>query len=216
MIVTVGGTKGGTGKSTVATNLAVIRSLEGHDVLLVDADDQQSSVDFTIQRNRQFPEGAGYTSVKLTGPAVRTETLRLKEKYEDIVIDVGGRDTTSQRAALAVSDCLVVPFVPRSFDMWTIEQIAEIVGEMKVANPELRAVTFVNKADARGQDNEDAAEMLRENEVFTFTNIFIGYRKAFGNAAGSGFAVTEVKPQDPKATEEMMILHRYLFDINLK
>ena len=147
---------------------------------------------------------------------MRTETLRLKEKYEDILIDVGGRDTTSQRAALAVSDCLVVPFVPRSFDMWTIEQIAEIVGEMKVANSDLRAFTFVNKADARGQDNEDAAEMLRENEVFTFTNIFIGYRKAFGNAAGSGLAVTEVKPQDPKATEEMMILYRYIFDINIK
>lgn len=217
MILTVGGTKGGTGKSTVATNLAVMRSLDGHDVLLIDADDQQSSSDFTIQRNRQHPDvGAGYTSVNLTGPAVRTETLRLKAKYEDIIIDVGGRDTTSQRAALAVSDCLVVPFVPRSFDIWTIEQITQIVAEMQAANPTLKTYTFINKADARGQDNEDAAELLRENEVLNFVDIFIGYRKAFGNAAGAGLAVTEVKPQDPKAVEEMLILYRYLFDIKRK
>ncbi len=216
MIIVVGGIKGGSGKTTVATNLAVIRSTDGHDVLLIDADDQETSTDFTIIRNERRPDGAGYTSIKLTGPAVRTETLRLAGKYEDIIIDVGGRDTTSQRAALAVSDCLVVPFVPRSFDMWTIEQISEIVAEMKAANSELRAYTFINKADARGQDNEDSAEMLRENEVLTFIDVFIGYRKAFGNAAGSGLAVTEVRPQDPKATEEMMILYRYLFDIKRK
>ena len=44
-----------------------------------------------------------YTSIKLTGAAVRTETLRLREKYQDIIIDTGGRDTISQRAALTVA-----------------------------------------------------------------------------------------------------------------
>src|ERR1700760_2684226 len=105
MIIVVGGIKGGSGKTTVATNLAVIRSAEGHDVLLIDADDQETSTDFTIIRNEGRPDGAGYTSIKLTGPAVRTETLRLANKYEDIIIDTGGRDTTSQRAALTVAWC---------------------------------------------------------------------------------------------------------------
>ncbi|HYO90311.1 MAG TPA: ParA family protein, partial [Pyrinomonadaceae bacterium] len=62
MIIVVGGIKGGSGKTTVATNLAVIRSAEGHDVLLIDADDQETSTDFTIIRNERRPEGAGYTS----------------------------------------------------------------------------------------------------------------------------------------------------------
>jgi chromosome partitioning protein len=38
--------KGGSRKTTVATNLAVIRALDGRDVLLVDADDQETSSDF--------------------------------------------------------------------------------------------------------------------------------------------------------------------------
>ena len=103
MIIVAGGIKGGSGKTTVATNLAVIRAAEGHDVLLVDADDQETSSDFTILRNERRSEGAGYTSIKLTGAAVRTETLRLADKYADIFIDTGGRDTTSQRAALTVA-----------------------------------------------------------------------------------------------------------------
>ena len=51
MIVVVGGIKGGSGKTTVAINLAVLRASGGHDVLLVDADDQETASDFTILRN---------------------------------------------------------------------------------------------------------------------------------------------------------------------
>ncbi len=212
MIIVIGGIKGGSGKTTVATNLAVIRSTEGHDVLLIDADDQETSTDFTIIRNERRPDGAGYTSIKLTGPAVRTETLRLADKYEDIIIDTGGRDTTSQRAALTVADFLLVPFVPRSFDVWTLEKVSSLVGEMQAANSDLQACTFINRADPRGQDNDEAAEVLRETEMLSFIETPLGARKAFSNAAAAGLAVTEIKPQDPKATEEMLMLYRYIFD----
>jgi chromosome partitioning protein len=212
MIIVIGGIKGGSGKTTLATNLAVIRSAAGHDVLLVDADDQETSTDFTIIRNERRPDGAGYTSIKLTGAAVRTETLRLANKYEDIIIDTGGRDTTSQRAALTVADFLLVPFVPRSFDVWTLEKVSSLVNEMQAANPELKAYTFINRADPRGQDNDDAAEVLRETESLSFIETPLGARKAFSNAAAAGLAVTEIKPQDPKATEEMIMLYRYIFD----
>ena len=168
MIVVVGGIKGGSGKTTVATNLAVIRAAEGRDVILIDADDQETASDFTILRNERQVEAPSYTSIKLTGAAVRTETLRLREKYEDIIIDTGGRDTTSQRAALTVADMLLVPFVPRSFDVWTLEKVGALVSEMRAANPGLRAHAFLNRTDPRGQDNDDAADVLKETEALTF------------------------------------------------
>src|ERR1700760_45773 len=124
MIIVVGGIKGGSGKTTVATNLAVMRAADGRDVLLIDADDQETASDFTILRNERIPAGGGLHSIKFTGPGVRTETLRLAGKYDDIIIDTGGRDTTSQRAALSVAHVLLVPFVPRSFDVWTLEKVA--------------------------------------------------------------------------------------------
>ena len=214
MIIVSGGIKGGSGKTTAATNLAVIRAGEGRDVLLVDADDQETATDFGVLRNEREAQGAKYTSIKLTGAAVRTETLRQAPKYQDIIIDTGGRDTTSQRAALSVADVLLVPFVPRSFDLWTLEKVAELVDEMKPANPKLRAYTFLNRADPRGTDNDETADELRENQTLQFLNSPIGARKAFSNAAAAGRAVTELRPADPKAVEEIMALYRYVFDTN--
>jgi chromosome partitioning protein len=215
MIVVAGGIKGGSGKTTVATNLAIIRSAQGRDVLLIDADDQETSTDFTALRNERLAGGAGYTGIKLNGAAVRTETLKLAGKYDDIIIDTGGRDTTSQRAALSVADVLLVPFVPRSFDVWTLEKVSRLVAEMRSANPALRACAFINRADPRGQDNDEAAEVIRETEALQFLDTALGTRKAFSNAAALGLAVTELKPQDAKATEEIMILFRYVFDVYL-
>ena len=174
MIVVAGGIKGGSGKTTVATHLAVILADQGRDVLLVDADDQETATDFTVLRNETHPDAARYTSIKLTGPMVRTETRRLADKYGDIIIDTGGRDTTSQRAALAVADVLLVPFVPRSFDVWTLEKVSRLVNEMRTANPGLLAYTFINRADPRGQDNDDAADVLKETESLEYLDAPLG------------------------------------------
>ncbi len=214
MIVVIGGIKGGSGKTTVATNLAVMLANQTRDVLLIDADDQETASDFTILRNERQPQGAGYTSIKLTGSAVRTQTMRLAEKYQDVVIDTGGRDTTSQRAALSVADVLLVPFVPRSFDVWTIEKVSDLVTEMRTANHNLKAYVSINRADPAGRDNQEPAEALKETEALQFIDTPIITRKAFGNASAQGLAVTELKPQDPKATQEIQILFRYLFDID--
>lgn len=215
MIIIVGGIKGGSGKTTVATNLAVIRAIEGHDVLLVDADDQETATDFTVLRNDKVTEGAGYTSIKLTGSSVRTEILRLSKKYQDVIIDVGGRDTTSQRAALAVGNILLVPFVPRSFDIWTLEKVSDLVAEMKTANPNLKAFTFINRADPRGQDNDEASEVLKDTSELVFIQTPLGARKAFSNAAASGLSVAELKPLDAKAPEEIMALYNFVFDAKM-
>src|ERR1051326_1349145 len=110
MIYTVGGIKGGTGKTTVATNLAVWLARQGADVLLVDADEQESATDFTAFREQTLNGETGYTAIKLTGEPLRSQIMKLKGKYDHIVIDSGGRDTVSQRAALVVSDVVLLPF----------------------------------------------------------------------------------------------------------
>lgn len=221
-VVLIGGTKGGSGKSTVATNLAVLRAAAGHDVLLVDADEQESSYDFTVLRNQRRSEqggGAGYTCIKLTGVAVRTELLRLRSKYREIVIDAGGRDTTGQRAAMTVADVLLIPFCPRSFDVWTVAKMGQIVEEMRAANPALSALTFLSKADSVGSENDEATELLKEAPTFTLLNTPLGYRKAFGHAAAFGLAVTELesvpelrRKYDPKAATEVEALYQAVYE----
>ena len=159
MIICIGGVKGGSGKSTLAVNLAAIRASKGYDVLLVDTDTQATASDFTVLRESTLGN-AGYTCIQLTGIAVRNDVKRLAPKYDDVIIDVAGRDTAGQRAALTVADQLVIPFVPRSFDVWTIAHVTNLLEEMQPANPELVAWTFLNKADVQGTDNQDTTAIL--------------------------------------------------------
>ena len=77
MILTIGGIKGGSGKTTVATNLACIAAGQHLDVLLVDADDQETASDFTVVRKEDYPAAPRYTCAKLSGKSVRTEILEL-------------------------------------------------------------------------------------------------------------------------------------------
>lgn len=209
MIYVTGGIKGGSGKSTVATNLAIMLASTGRDILLIDADDQETATDFTYIRNEKMEGNAGYTAIQLTDKAVRNQVLRQQDKYDDIVIDTGGRDTASQRAALSVADIFLVPFVPRSFDVWTLERVSELVEEMSAYNPKVKAYTFLNRADPRGSDNEEAQEHLKDCNALEFIDTPLGYRKAFSNASAAGLGIAEYKPKDAKAVAEFDTLFQF-------
>jgi chromosome partitioning protein len=202
VILTVGNTKGGVGKTTLAVNLAILRSAVSRDVLLVDGDEQGSATLFSQLRAEQLGE-CGYTAVGLQGAAVRTQVRQLASKYADIVIDVGGRDTGSLRAALTVSDKLLVPVQPRTFDVWALDQVAALVAEAREINPGLQALAFLNSADAQGKDNAEALEALRDVKGLEALAAVIVRRKAFPNAASQGRGVTEMQPRDAKAVEEL-------------
>ena len=211
MILTVGNTKGGVGKTTLAVNLTIVRAMDGLDVLLVDGDEQRTALTFTDLRTERL--GApGYTAVSLDGPAIRTQVRQLAPKYDDVIIDVGGRNTGSLRAALMVSDMILIPMQPRSFDLWAMDQMAELVSEARELNPTLRAVLVINAADAQGSDNQDAAAALQEVPDMTVLSVTIGRRKAFPNAAAAGRAVTEPgRDKDAKAAAEMMAIVQSLY-----
>jgi chromosome partitioning protein len=202
MILVVGNTKGGVGKTTLAINLAIARANRGRDVLLVDGDEQHTAVTFTELRDEQVGQ-TGYTAVSLHGAALRTQVRQLASKYDDIIIDVGGRDTGSLRAALTVADTLLIPVQPRSFDIWAVDQMAELVKEARELNEGLKALVVLNAADAQGRDNQDAADALREIQGVELLDVAIGRRKAFPNAAAGGRAVVEHMPRDIKAVEEL-------------
>ncbi|HBL98141.1 TPA: chromosome partitioning protein ParA [Candidatus Dependentiae bacterium] len=212
MIVTIGGIKGGVGKSLISTNLTVMRALGGFKVLLVDGDEQGTSGDWTDHRI-----GLGlntpWTTVRLKAAAVRTEVLKLSNNYDDIIIDCGGRDTVSLRAALTVSDVFLVPFQPKSFDIWTASKVADLVADAKILNPKLSAYCFINCGGTRGNDNEIAMQILGKAEGLSLLTTAIASRKAFSNATSEGMGIIEVK-KDEKAINEMQALHDAIFGEN--
>ena len=209
MILTVGNVKGGVGKTTLAINLAIALTRSGRDVLLIDGDEQGTAAAFTELRTAEKGGSPGYTAVTLQGAAIRTQVRQLKAKYDDIVIDVGGRDSGSLRAALTVSDTILIPVKPRSFDLWAVDQTADLVKEARDINDSLRAIAVINEADAQGKDNDAAIEALRDVQGIELAPVMIVRRKAFSNAAAAGLSVLEYN--DPKAQEELTHLTEFLF-----
>lgn len=211
MITVVGGIKGGGGKTTIATNLCVMRSAKDKKVLLVDADEQRTASDWASQREA-LGLSTPWVTIQLSGKAIHSELKKMMNDYDDVIIDVGGRDTTSQRSALVIANCCIIPFKPKSFDMWTLGGVKTMISEIRTINPNLQTFAVINQADARGTDNIDALEMLKEVEEFVCLPVAIGHRKAFANAASEGLAVVELKKTDPKALEEIKDLYLHIYN----
>lgn len=209
MILTVGGIKGGCGKSLVATNLTVMRALSGKKVLLIDGDEQGTTGDWVDHRNALGVE-TPWTTIRLKANAIRTEVLKLSTDYDDIIIDCGGRDTSSLRAALTVSDTFIVPFQPKSFDIWTTGKVSSLLDEAKSFNEKLKSFAFINCAGSRGNDNDTAKKIIGKTEGLSLLSAVIGLRKAFSNATSEGLGVVETRG-NKKAISEIGQLYGAIF-----
>jgi len=213
VIVVVGGIKGGSGKTTIATNMAVMRAAAGKKVLLVDADEQRSAWDWSQQRDLFARKSEviihNFVTVCMSGKCIHYNLKKMKEDYDDIIVDTGGRDTTSQRSALCVADKLILPFKPSSIDIWTIVPIKGILDEC--VNSNLKSYAFISQADSFGKDNQAAIEILKEFEEIETLECVVGNRKAFRNAASEGLGVCEMVSADKKARQEIEALHDVIY-----
>ncbi len=215
MIITVGNTKGGVGKTTLAVQLAITRALAGHDVWLIDGDRQgtaAAAIAARVESNRQ----PGIACAQYAdGTALRGQVQQQRKKWQDIIIDAGGRDSTALRAALVLSDVLLVPFAPRSYDVWALDDMATLIDEARSVRDGLRCYAVMNQADPgdHSPDNAEAAAAVAEVAQFEYLATPIRRRKAFSNAGGAGLSVSEMVPRDPKAIAEIDSLVSYLFNI---
>lgn len=214
MILTVGNTKGGVGKTTLAVNIAAARAMQGRDVLLIDADRQETAqTAISIRAQNEIQPGIA-CSAYADGPILRSQLMQQKAKYDDVIIDAGGRDSTALRAALVLTDVLLVPYRPGSFDVWALQDISDLITEARSVRDGLKAYSVINVADANRNsiDNREAAAIFTDYPELEFIPDHIVGRKVFSNAAGSGQCVFEYKPQDAKANLELTTLINILFN----
>jgi chromosome partitioning protein len=207
MIVLFGGEKGGSGKSTLAVSFAAMRAGEGRDVLLIDADKQQSATKWNAIR-----EGGGITPmitcVSLFGDTLASQVRAMAPKYDDIVIDTRGSDAAELRSAMLVANTIVTPAQTSQFDLFTFGTMDRLVEQARGFNPDLRALAVVNRAptNANSSDVADMREALASLQQYTLLGVVISERKAFRLTARDGMAVTEFPKVDPKAVSEIRAL----------
>ncbi|NOR79789.1 MAG: AAA family ATPase [Methyloprofundus sp.] len=212
MIILIGGEKGGTGKTTIATNLAAMRALNGRDVLLIDTD-PQGSANYWAQSRDEENITPRVACVQKFGKGLPKEVQDLATRYQDIIIDAGGRDSIELRSALVVTERLFVPIQPSQFDIWTLNQMEELVESAKSFNADLLAKVIISRSSTNPSvhESDDAGKLLDDFENLDLADATIRDRIAYRKAAKDGLAVIELKPKDPKAVKEMEALYNEVF-----
>jgi chromosome partitioning protein len=203
-ILAVVNQKGGTGKTTVATNLATLFAGQKGEVLLVDADPQQSALEWQHDRPASLPQVA---VIGLPAPNLQREIPRLQTKYGVILIDGGGRVTATARATVAVADFLLVPTLAslpdarstQRFFQEVIEAVAAIKGRISGA----MLFTMVKTGTVFNVSGQSQMKDLGYPVLETTLSHRITYQEAFAQGMGVG----EYDPRS-KAAEEMQAVFR--------
>lgn len=212
MIVLFGGEKGGSGKTTLATNLAAIRTTIEKDVLLIDTD-RQSTASFWCsvrEDNEIYPR---VSSVQKYDKSVRSEVKELTKKYNDIIIDAGGRDSPELRSSLLVADIAIFPLRPSQFDLWTMSRLNTLVEQAVDINDKLKAYVVINQASPNPavKEVEETKSFIQDFKHINLLNSVVCERISYRRAAIEGRSVTEYKPEDTKATEEISNLYNEIY-----
>ena len=208
MIITVGGIKGGTGKSTILSHLATLAASDGARVLIVDADSQHSLLSWSDARNERTETLPQITTVAMRGGHIGTEIRKLSVDYDCVFVDTDGQDGGSQRSALLAAHKFLTTFGPRAQDVWTADQVAALVKGAKAVNTELTAFSVLNRCDTRGgRQNAEAEGCLSEYaDAIPLLPIRLGERKAIAMSFEEGLGLVEQPRRDVKALDELTAL----------
>ncbi len=210
MILAVGHTKGGVGKSTISVQIATYLKAQKHvkDLWVIDTDPQKSAAKSFVERNSNTSDKilpiscASYSNGKELFQQLKTN----KDYYDEIVIDIGARESDSFRSALMLADVLLIPVIPRGYDLEALEDLYPLLEGAWGLGAEFMAYAFLSCADSQGTANAEANEYLQQFTNIKLLNASVNRRKAIGLASNNGLSVFETTPKDSKACAEIEAL----------
>ena len=197
MVIAILNPKGGTGKTTLATNLS--RSLQAWgDVLLLDLDPQQSAQEWAERNPADYPGVLGVQPENL----LRT-IPKVKDRFGTIVIDgaaiMGQRSLTD---AIKAADFILIPVQPSGLDIWGSSDLVELIKTRQGITDGQPKASFVVSRQIQGtRFAADIQTRLEQMEMPVFASR-LTQRIDFTEAATAGLSVLDYRPRG-KAAEEI-------------
>ncbi|MEA1890968.1 MAG: AAA family ATPase [Pseudomonadota bacterium] len=202
MITVVGNFKGGTGKSTVAFNLAIWLATQGKKTAAVDLDPQGSLTDVMYVR-----EEMEYSPLV---PVFQELNKKLRKEFDEIIVDVGTADLPAMEKAMTLAGRIIIPVAPSQADVWSTQRFMDLV--RKNCKDDAIITGVMNRADTHPKvtETEEAMEALTMINGLKMQKSYLYQRTAYRRAFSEGLAVFEMMPAN-KAAGEVWRLSRSLF-----
>lgn len=208
-VIAVLNPKGGSGKSTLSTNLACC--LDGLDggAVLVDSDSQGTARDWAASS----PAGAPIPLVVGVDRAqsLEREVRKLSASYDHVVIDGSAHVKDMDAAALRVADLVLIPVQPSNADIWGAYDLVELVkARQSVTGGDPLARWVVSRQIAGTNLAAEVDAALEEMGVPTLAPRTT-QRVAYAEALNRGLSVLE--HGDEKAAAEVRTLTKAVLDL---
>lgn len=200
IVISVAQQKGGTGKTTLAANIAATLAAS-RTVALLDIDPQHS---LTRWHEIRPSTAAKLTFSGVSGWRVTGELDRLKASHDFVIIDTPPQIDTDARLAIRAATFVLVPVQPSAPDIWAAE------GTLKLAAAEKRRAAIVlNRVPPSGKLRETMTARIKANGSPLLAAV-IGNRTGFATAFADGLGVTEAAPRSIAANELRALLTELL------
>lgn len=200
-IITIGHQKGGVGKSTIASNLAVDLSKE-FDVNVLDLDVQKSLSAFGVAR--------GKNDLKfLSQPTDKEELMKIMDNHKRgiLLIDTGGFDMDIQRIAMYGADLILTPVSDSPMELHGLSVFSKTISKLRESRPEIKASIILNRVHPfAGKSLDELLNEITESEHFEALGAVLRDRKAYKEAFYFGKSVTEFQPDGEAAGELKMLI----------
>ena len=203
LVITVAQQKGGSGKTTLAANLAVAFQRQGMRVALLDTDAQGSLGRwFMARRALGEQHNAAHNGLAMefsTASAwgVSYECEKLRKLSDVVIIDTPPKVDADLRPALREADLVLVPVSASHVDLWAIDGVLDLV-----AREGKQALLVLNRAKAGNRlTAEVAIAAAKAGEVAVAR---LGSRVVFAEALGIGLGVAEAGRSAAQAEVEAL------------
>lgn len=189
--------KGGVGKSTLALNLAAEYRRAGHRTLLIDCDPQRTLCAWSLRAAESEIDGPPV--VFMDARTLRRDIAKVSEGFDVVLIDCPPRMGAESRAAMIMSDMVLMPTVHGAADVWALGETIDVFKEACTLRPELRGAIVFNRSD-RTSIATLARKAVATHGVRVLDDV-ISARVAFAESMLSGRGVVDYEPQGTAARE---------------
>lgn len=200
MLTVVGNLKGGTGKSTVAFNLAVWLAHDKVGVKAFDLDPQCTLVDVNEVRTEDGYEPSFEVSTDL---AELEAMAKDKKRKQPIIVDMSASNMFAMEKAISLADRILIPVQPSQADIWSTQRFLKIVNN-NINKKTAEVFGFLNRADTHVgvRETDEAEQALKMMQGIKPLGIRLHQRTAYRRSFSEGLGVFELDPMG-KASKEM-------------